>query len=247
MSSLKKKCTAILLPTEKITTGQIVIPFGGSMLGRLIQDKPNDYRITFNTGIYHEYEDAPKGQHLYICSTDEIKEGDWVIVNEKYLRRVVKVQSNQYLVVGVNNAVFKNVCKKIIATTDSNLYIHGDKMEVKQPKGFSQFYSKQLSTVSNSFIQAYIEAYNEGNPIKEVMVDYQELDVKGNITFEDDIDNLSYSATPRLRGNEIIITKVKDSWSREELIELIKKFDIDPVVGRFNGPTTRNQWIEQNI
>lgn len=96
-------------------------------------------------------------QHLYIISDDEIKEGDW-----KYDTKLnIIIQHGSYV----------DGCKKIIATTDTSL-------------GFSSKINHGVSTTtvftslpqpSQKFIQKFVEEYNKGNVITDVLVEYETL------------------------------------------------------------------------
>ena len=119
-----------------------------------------------------------------------------------------------------------------------------------------------LPQPSKSFIDKYIEEYNAGNPITEVMVEY-ELDIckrcngkgteivailgecnclkckgKGILS-----DNINLKVNP---DNTINIKPIKDNWSREEVKQLCKlafKYHCD------NSRTTSlpDKWIEDNL
>jgi hypothetical protein len=138
--------------------------------------------ITFN--------DDESYQHLYIISDEEIKEGDWCIINDSI--RIGKYDGN----------INKNWYKKIISSTDSNL-------NLPQP--------------SQSFIDKYIEEYNKGNIITDVMVEYDTtLGDK-----EDENQNLIPINIIKVnsKDNTITIKKVKDSWNKDEVNALIRRFE----------------------
>lgn len=40
---------------------------------------------------------------------------------------------------------------------------------------------------------------------------------------------------------------IKDSYTREEVIELITKFDIEAGVGDHSGPSSRQKWLDKNL
>ena len=103
-------------------------------------------------------------------------------------------------------------CKKIIATTDKSL---------------------SLPSPSPAFVQAYIKDYNAGNPITEVMVEYLEN------CYQDEPDRLELYVD---KNNCITITKVKDSWTREEVIALCRDcFDNSCKYSSFK------EWIKENL
>ena len=94
---------------------------------------------------------TPIPQHLYLISDEEIKEGDW------YYSAETKQVYNQ-------NTHHNTVsCHKIIATTDNSI-------NVNYP----------IAEIPESFIQAYIKAYNEGSPITEVAVEMTTGELEAN-------------------------------------------------------------------
>jgi hypothetical protein len=93
--------------------------------------------------------------------------------------------------------------RKIIAITDSSL-------DLPQP--------------SKQFIQKYVEEYNKGNIITDVLVEYE----KGlNKPLHESLRDSSPLVFERLKvnpkDNTITIKKVKDSYNREEVEKLCKK------------------------
>jgi hypothetical protein len=157
-----------------------------------------------------------KNQHLYLLSDDEINEGDWFL--EKGLR----------ISIFPNYLTDTNECKKIIATTD--------KLRVITKDEFSGVDNQHLPQPSESFLQKFIYAYNNGDPITEVMVEYNHLQSSGGLNEEWLKVNSS--------DNTITIRKMKDSWSREEVISLCKE-----VInfGKDNNGNLSEKWIEDNL
>lgn len=157
-----------------------------------------------------------KNQHLYLLSDDEIKEGDWFL--EKGLR----------ISVFPNYLTDTNECKKIIATTDKSLVVSKDTGIV----GIEY----NLPQPSESFIQKFIYAYNNDDPITEVMVEYNHLQSTTDLNEEWLKVNSS--------DNTITIRKMKDSWTREEVINLCREainYGKD-----YNGNLSE-KWIEYNL
>ena len=160
---------------------------------------------------YKEY------QHLYIISDDEIKEGDWFYnIHSKI----------------VGKAAFNfgkdGLAKKIIATTDSSLtlYMGGYNM------------GKSLPQPSQQFIQKYIEEYNKGNVITDVLVEYGII-YEGRSYDLYNPDKLKVN----LKNNTITIKKVKDSWNREEILNDIEQAIIQGLdIGQY-----RDKWIKENL
>ena len=161
--------------------------------------------------------------NLYIISDDEIKENNTHFYNPHSGQLHISGNHTDYI------AINKNGCKKIIATTDVSLGL-------PQP--------------SKQFIQKYIEEYNKGRIIEDILVEY---DCDHNQIPIKVIDVLKVNP----KDNTITIKKVKDSWTREEHISNIKKFSLE--LGskihcflKEDGTLSVsiqdvNKWIEENL
>lgn len=102
-------------------------------------------------------------------------------------------------------------------------------------------YNIKLPQPSPQFIEAYISAYNAGKPIENVLVEYDGA--------RDFMPGAPYLECLHVdKNNYITITKEKDSWSREEVIDLLYRFgskmegaeDIRPYAHYDN-------WIKENL
>ena len=115
--------------------------------------------------------------------------------------------------------------EKIIATTDISL--------VKE---------YNLPEPSQSFIQKYIEEYNKGNTITDVLVEY-EFDNEGHT------DNPGWhnqKLKVNSKDNTITIKKVKDSWNKEEVIKLL--FKCKDFLQRYNKESISfDKWVKENL
>lgn len=162
-------------------------------------------------------------QHLYFLSDEEIKEGDWVYCLREGFEPVLKQKVNP---IGVNN---DKMFKKIIATTDRSLEVVS--------KGINPVYEK-LPQPSTSFIEKFVEEYNKGNVITEVMVEYEynsySTKTNGELTAD-----LKLKINP---DNTIDINMPKDSWSREEVTTLLYSLNRDK-----EGNFDCTKWIEENL
>lgn len=175
-------------------------------------------------------------QHLYFLSDDEIKEGDWFVgfadgSISPFVRQADKstVDINNWQL----NTKGTSSNKKIIATTDKNLMWldRSEKNpELARPNGLW----KCLPQPSEGFIQKFVESYNSGNQISEVDVEYNHL----LTTFG--IDEESLKINPK--DNTITIKKAKDTWSRDEVINLLQQFNNDK-----SGAFDCTKWIEENL
>ena len=163
---------------------------------------------------------------IYILSDDEIKEGDWCL----------DTVNNILFISDGNSKLHKSTDKKIIATTDTSLLLHSD------------FDSYNLPQPSQQFIEKYIESYNKGEIITDVLVEYEE-----NKPYQDNQFVVFYDDVKiNPKDNTITINKLKDSWNREELKVLFKKHEKD-VIKYINGsgasatPSFNDKWIKENL
>jgi len=176
-------------------------------------------------------------QHLYILSDDEIKVGDWFIWLDDENQTIQQaITMNQYI--GKNEIPIDLIGKtgrKIIATTDKSLDPCCDDGLPKVCKC-----NLGLPQPSPQFIEKYIEEYNNGNVITDVMVEYIYMG-KDAIENGSDIEVLKINP----KDNTITIKKVKDSWSREEHISDIKRliqlYETTYIDGNID------KWIEENL
>lgn len=112
--------------------------------------------------------------------------------------------------------------KKIIATTDTSL---NHSLDIARP--YPLVYS-----IPTSFIETFIKSYNEGKQLKELLVVY-----------DDDI----FLVTSQ---NEIVIKPLKDSYTREEVIEIILMYKCNLLVEVLKGKVEKqftDKWIEKNL
>jgi len=223
-----KKAQVVMLPTEqKFNIGQYTITKypDNLMNGQLLSG------IKKCEGNVKEI-----NQHLYIISDDEIKEGDWFITLNNNVFKCCRItKDNIYFYQNEDGYEYinqKERCKKIIATTDISL---------------------ELPQLSQQFIERYIECYNKGEIITDVLVEYEDYDwdvlISGKTTIHQKI-----KVNPK--DNTITIKKVKDSYSREEhslnlmncVSELAAQFGYTPTskeMKKWNDATTK--WIKDNL
>ena len=120
--------------------------------------------------------------------------------------------------------------REVLATTDESL-------RTKYKENNHQHLSKYnyiLPQPSQQFIQKYIEEYNKGNIITDVLVEY---DVHKNSFIPLWIPKVNP------KDNTITIKKVKDSWNREEILNDIEQAIIQGLdIGQY-----RDKWIKENL
>ncbi len=176
-----------------------------------------------------------KSQHLYIISDDKIKEDNWFynpFINE------IQINCNS------------DNCKKIIATTDTSLKVfidgNGNKSSHELTKsGYVEF----LPQPSQQFIEKYIESYNKGEVITNVLVEYEDV---GEEDWDEKSDEPIWKENWKLRinpkDNTITIKKLKDSWNREEVLNLLKKLNIE---NQYSPEEfiefSLDEWVKENL
>lgn len=246
---MQKKCFPILLPTKREDRGT------------------NGLYITeiSNKLAFGEWWKIGKRnpQHLYICSDEEIKEGDWYIVNNilkqcKKIKQYTKTteSNNRYIVDSLDNEDNDFWCRKVIATTDNSLLLYDESKFIK-----SSPTAIHLPAIPKAFIEHYITEYNKGNVIKEVLVEYTcktcndvgELDAG---VFKADCPNCHYkNHNPlfelKLINNEIVITSVKDSWTRVDMEACwnagVKWGDANCEFGGETSLPKFDEWLNKNL
>lgn len=154
-------------------------------------------RHTSNVCEYLEILDKPqiantinsecKGYHIYITSEEEIEEGDLCILGypgeSKCLVNadISKIGDNLIINRPYDNYKFHiSFGKKIIATTDTSLKFkceccNNGIIENEQCRTCVGGYIDAFPQPSKQFIEKYIEEYNKGIEIEEVLVEYDEL------------------------------------------------------------------------
>lgn len=215
-----KRAQVIMLPTENKT-----------YIGKFLENEP--YLALYSWYLKSlNIKEQRQGQHLYIISDDEIKEGDWCL-NEN---------NNIFQYIG---GLLLPTDKKIIATTDTSLKYFidskGNKSEHELTKnGYIEF----LPQPSQQFIEKYIESYNKGNIITDVLVEYELL---GHEEIPSELWEERYKVNPK--DNTITIKKVKDSYSKTEIIELFKKHNID-ICKKYHISYIQeftDKWLDKNL
>ena len=157
-------------------------------------------------------------QHLYITSNEKLNKDDWYCSPMGIVSRYNGIEK------------LPSNWRKIIATTDTSLTIKGEQ------EGENTWYNP-LPQLSQQFIEKYIEEYNKGNQINTVLVEITDSYLESDYKFKLKLDS----------QNQITIRKQKDSWSREEVIDLISDWTKMKSGLNMNLPNNFNQWIEENL
>jgi len=167
---------------------------------------------------------------LNIISNEKLKSGDWFVwkneIHQYHSDAGYGIKTWTCFNKKDNSSIIvnhSNVVGKIIASTDVSL---------------------NLPEPSKSFVNKYIDEFNKGNIITDVMVEYNSSD--------DNMDSYvaMFGGKPigdTLKTNSdgiITIRKIKDNWNRDEVAELIKEFSFKFSVATSNE--THN-WIDENL
>ena len=246
---MDKRAKVVMLPTNK-KAGLVINPST-----EIIQ------YIDFNKDAKYYTDASFICNHLYITSDDEIKEDDWVYHKSGYISKVLGFNLDAIKLEDAQR--WTKDCKKVIATTDSSLSSTCNCGHIKTVNtglcmGCAKFSIIPLiSQPSQSFIQKYVEEYNKGNQIVDVLVEYDE-----NIIATQTEPILQHQGSkPKIvphkvehklkvsKDNTITIRKIKDSWSRDEVVELIYNFAYDLTEKRKTAPLYQryDKWIEENL
>lgn len=207
-----KKCDVVMLPTKEQRW----------KVGNQHDDRYESYSFV-DKKLYSRQSNAHNWSlsHLYILSSEKIKEGDWymychfgewIISNS---RETLKNKTNT-----LENLNKDDYFKKIIATTD-DLIVTKQIGTISTGKAFN---SKLLPRPSDDFIRAFVKAQGKG--FDKVLVEYIKLEEP-----TDDGNSKKYIQYDLkiLPDNTITIKPIqeqKTSWSREEL-ELFFKWMLD--------------------
>ena len=224
---MKKSAQVVMLSTNEKGNGSICkdISRNNQPLQIINSKKESEYLSKHGFEQYN----------LYFLSDEEIKEGDWVCnIQRPYIKQCQDIDVDYY---NKRNDVFK----KIIATTDSSLVYNHKELHEVQAVIMESSYHKSLPQPSQDFLKVFVEEYNKGNVITEVMVEYEWNKTGRKIRKLDVFDHI-LKINP---DNTININMPKDSWSREEVIELIQKYSKECT--GWPWIETDEEWIEENL
>lgn len=172
--------------------------------------------------------------HLYITSNDEIKGDDWCYHLPS--KTIVKYP---------NGGFPKGHSKKITATTDSSLKINTDYKGRRTEDETKITYSESLPQLPQSFIDMFVLEYNGGNIVGTVELEYKELLGDEGIiahAFKADEYKLKIS-----KDNTVIFKQFKESWSREEVIDLYHQYALECLNGDGDFSMPYDKWLEKTI
>lgn len=211
------KCKVVMLSTEKASN--IGLIGESNTMHILPYDKQNENNIIDALAV---------NQHLYITSDEEIKIGDYYYCG---------MQSSEFGIIKCDSKRLEKLCKenketvsKIIATTDI--------LEVGSSKGYI------LPKPTEGFIKKFIEKYNKEEGITYILVEYNNCCCA---SFDSDHTDKRCNNLKLSSQNEITIHSIKQSWTREEVIKLIKNSYNSCAMHHSIVNQELEEWIEENL
>lgn len=205
---MKKECKVQMLPTED-----------KSHIG-LYTDVRGKLDIYYRDKLTPQVRDFFP-QHLYITSDEKIKEGDWYYEKEHKRTLQCKTDTQSEIINSWED------CRKIIGTTDNNLFSEEDIIP-----------HTSLPMIPQSFISEYCDK----GGIETVMVEYKLMSItKGHHNFIHEYE-LKLSS-----DNTIIIHPLEEKmYSKEEVETLISDF-YSAFCNSTGLEQERDNWIKENL
>ena len=169
------------------------------------------------------------GQHLYILSDQEIKEGDWYFYGNRFDEKELNQFKN-----GIDSTAFlkEQKIKKIIATTNSELWKikHDCTCGATTYEGCSECLELLIPKIPIDFVERYAKEYNKGKQITSVMLEYESMwkrddgEISKISEFNDPNISGRFHIIPKIRSNNtVIISPVEErKYTREEVFEFGK-------------------------
>lgn len=190
---------------------------------------------SYKSGIYlssanklhrHNVTNGGREQHLCITTQEEIAQGD--IVYDSY----------DMLVYYIHKTTARHPHqRKIIAITDKSKKVTRSLIAYTETRGRTFYSEESLPSISQQFIEEYIDTYNKGEIITEVLVEYEidKQDVRNQYKdcpsgkYWEDIPNPPSSENLYSNAKHCIIKvnpedgtlnikKIKSAWTREEML-----------------------------
>lgn len=185
--------------------------------------------------------------HLYVLSDGKIEVGDWyILIPEDQIK-----QASQ-------DIIPHRDFKKIVATSDKSIVIEGKCWCMKPEAGGCSQCNKFLPQLPESFIKAYIEAYNDNRQITEVDLEIELNQCDGcqrGIPVIDGIhkDDQAFGigCTRHLynkiktRPDNTVIVHESRKYSRDQVIDFIEEYSIYQY--KMGDNINIEEWISENL
>lgn len=258
--STYQKCGVVMLPTKE--KAEICL-WTKILFNSGYCNKKNQIG-SMTIGTYSKHDIEPINQHLYITSDDKIQDGDWYIDDTNTIRKSITSDEEYWAV--------REDYQKIIATTDKLLVGRKWVGMIDNEDVYEEVFLPQLSEF---FIEKYADTYNKSNILTSVLVEYNIPECSDDLNkidwetyyslyedspeyttdFDHDIMDWSFAEGKKYlrnfpylnvnKDNTINIKPIKDSWSRDEVIQKLRHFDMTK--GRDIPSKEFDKWIEENL
>ena len=225
MSKVKRKCAVVMVTTLSKSEHPTLL-FNPSTRTLEIPKHEHKYPASdYEKAGYITYE-------LCIINEDDIKIGDWTIDLKQIIHGhggLTTIDNEAELERYAKNEVKHNV-KKVLASTE-NLVI--EKSYTSIDLGKTSTYVP-IPKLSKAFINKFVEKFNKRKKITDVMVEFEDL-------CETYISLNGQRVKVSEKDNTITISKVKDSWNREEILSIFNKY----FEGESSKPIWFDEWFEE--
>lgn len=174
-----------------------------------------------------------KAQHLYITSSEEIKEGDWYLIKGIVKNIISKATSDN---TNMRNTVMKGLCLKIVATDNKELW-WGDRIY----KGVAVSEYLAIAKIPQSLIELYVREWNAGKPMKKVKLKKEGIYLFDTTkpplnTNQSDISNVVSTTS---EGYVIPLPIKEKMYSREEIMLILANWEP-------NTKLSIKEWFNKN-
>lgn len=247
-----KKTEVVMLPTnQKAIRGSLILNEKGTCLYIAAQ---KDADIV-NSNHFHSNSNP---QHLYFLSDEEVKENDWFIMNGCILRQCKQINNN--LIASIEDTTggqhYKDVCEKVIASTDESINIEKDVLSINQGRFWNHYPTEKriLPQPSKSFLEVFVREYNKGNIIRWVNVEHEDEIITESTTHDGNPASKFVGIENRLKinpkDNTITIKPIKDSFTfnLNQLETVLSSFAAYTLVNaNEDSRLSTKDWIEKNL
>lgn len=237
------KCKVVMLSTENIS--------------RLLVSRQKDNTLSYLSldkvqKIQSYFKDPINYQHLYITSDEEIKD----VIYTRFKTNISKYKGEYFYHNG------EEIIGKIISTTDPELNIkepclkcdgtgemvksgtYQTNFQCNLCNGKKSIKINYLPKPTEGFIKKFIEKYNKGEIITDILVEYNNCCCA---SFDSDHTDKRCNNLKLSSQNEIIIHPSKQNWTREEVIKLIKNSYNSCAMHHSIVNQELEEWIEENL
>ena len=182
--------------------------------------------------------------YIIITSDEEIK------VNDHFYHigtGKIEVASRKLALLFLEHPQLLETNKKIIATNNTGLQYDSrqrtargkaEKLPFESGVYYANFKPTGICSISKEFKEKYVKQYNNGFPIKKLLVEYViHSELHSNLVIYDLMND---------RRNCIGIRPIHNDISYEQLVDLFSKFQFD-LENNIEGSEDAVKWLNQNL